>query len=231
MKPKITYRFETPSYPGNIIYVNIIANYSCPNDCLFCGRPRKKSEFKTDNIYEKKAGTNLYLPKSPTINQVMQEIDQEIKPDDQEIAFVGLGEPVLYFQKITEVLTQLNQKYNKPKKRIKTRIDTCGIIIHKHPHAATHLETASLDEIRISLNATNEQDYNQLCQPKVPNAFSHLIKFITECNKTSIDTRVSFVTNFQNQTIKTKSKKEYIEFAQSLGIKKENIILRNYIPI
>ena len=53
---RITYRFETPVYPSNILYVNVISQYHCTNNCRFCSRPRNGIP-DSDNIYEKKAGT------------------------------------------------------------------------------------------------------------------------------------------------------------------------------
>ena len=218
MMTPITYRFTTPRYPGNILYVNIIANYACTNDCLFCSRPRTKSELGKENIYEKKAGTSLYLPRSPSIDEVMGAIDEEIEKEDTEIAFVGLGEPFIYFSKLVKIISSINKQY-----RIKTRIDTNGIV--KDNNAAEQLARAGLDEIRISLNAINEQEYNMLCRPKVKGAFGKLVGFVRQSIETDIETKVSFVVGFDDG----RSQQEYIEFAESLGIPKDDVILRGYV--
>ena len=67
MKGKIAYRFETPVYPSNILYVNLVDNYRCVNNCLFCSRPKKERDIGKPNIYERKAGSFLFLPKTPSI--------------------------------------------------------------------------------------------------------------------------------------------------------------------
>lgn len=220
-KGKIAYRFETPEYPGNILYVNLIAKYSCINDCLFCSRPRTKEDIGKANIYEKKADSFLYLPNSPSIDEIMESIDKEIKKDDEELAIIGLGEPLIYFPKVIEVIKKVKENY-----KIKTRIDTNGLIKCMFDNPTQKLEKAGLDEIRISLNETNKEDYNKLCRPRFKNAYKKLIEFVKECNNSTIDTYVSFVIDF----IKSKSREEYTNYALSLGRKKENIILRKYVP-
>lgn len=225
MKGKIAYRFETPVYPGNILYVNLVGNYRCVNDCLFCSRPRNKEEIGKPNIYEKKAGSFLFLPKAPSIDEIMDSIHAEIKEDDAELAIIGLGEPLIYLPKVVEVIRQVKNKYN-----IKTRIDTNGLVKCMYQNPVGQLEQAGLDEIRISLNAINEPEYNQLCQPQFKEAFCQLVSFVKECLNSSIETKVSFVTDFKSQEVSTRNLEEYIAFAAFLGIDKKNVILRKYVP-
>ncbi|MBU0959007.1 MAG: radical SAM protein [Nanoarchaeota archaeon] len=229
-KGKIAYRFETPFYPGNILYVNLIKNYSCVNNCRFCGRPRNKKEIGKPNIYEKKANSFLYLSKSPSEKLVIEKIKEEIKKNDKEIAFIGLGEPLIYLDKVGRIIKKLKKKYPK----IKTRIDTNGATreINENPlKVAKKLKVAGLDEIRISVNAINEKEYNKLCRPKFKDAFNNLTKFVKKCNKNGINTCVSFILNFRQGGIKSRPKKDYVKFALSLGIRKKNIILRNYLNV
>jgi TatD family-associated radical SAM protein len=226
MQGKVVYRFETPRYPGDILYVNIVARYSCVNDCHFCGRPRKPAEFGRSNIYEKKAGCSLYLESSPSPYRVMREIDREIRPGDKELAFVGLGEPLMRLPAVVEVTRRTKEKYP-----LRTRVDTNGLAKCMHRNPAQRLEAAGLDEIRISLNATNEREYEELCRPKFKDAFPNIVEFVRECAASSIDTHVSFVVNFENGEVKTRAAEEYAAFAESLGIKPEKIIFRDYVPI
>lgn len=224
MKGRIAYRFETPVYPGNILYVNLVDNYRCVNDCLFCSRPRNQEEVGKPNIYERKAGSFLFLPKAPSIDEIMNSIDTEIRENDAELAIIGLGEPLIYLPKVIEVIRQVKSKYN-----IKTRVDTNGLVKCMHQNPVSQLEQAGLDEIRISLNAVNEQEYNQLCRPKFENAFENLVGFVKECVGSSMDTYVSFVVGFNREGLKRRTKEEYAQFAKSLGVKEENIILRDYV--
>lgn len=225
MNGKIVYRFETPIYPANILYVNLIDNYRCMNDCLFCSRPRNQEEIGKPNIYEKKAGSFLFLPQVPSIDEIMASIDTEIRKDDAELAIIGLGEPLIYLPKVVEVIRQVKSRYD-----IKTRVDTNGLVKCMYGGPVKKLEQAGLDEIRISLNAVNEQEYNQLCRPRFKDAFCQLVSFVKECLNSSIETKVSFVTDFKSHEISTRNLEEYIAFAAFLGIDKKNVILRKYVP-
>lgn len=227
---KIAYRFDTPIYPSNILYINLIARYSCVNDCKFCGRPRKEEDIGKSNIYEKKAKAFLYLEKSPSIKFILEEIKEEIKDDDKEIAFIGLGEPLIYLSKILKIVKKLKSDYP----NIRVRIDTNGATkeIDKNPiKVARDLEKAGLDEIRVSVNAINQEEYNLLCCPKFKDAFPKLIEFVKVLSKSRVDTFVSFVVGFKDEILRSRSKEDYMKFALSLGVKKQNIILRDYINI
>ncbi len=216
----ITYRFTTPIYPENILYVNIIPRYSCINDCLFCSRPRHATQQDNKkNVYEKKAGTSLNLAELPSVDAIVHAIEEDIQPTDTELAFVGLGEPLQFLPTIAEVLKQVKRQYN-----IKTRIDTNGLVTNMYPDAVQQL-APYLDEIRISLNAVNSDDYETLCRPKTKDAFKHLVSFVQQCKISGINTCVSFVVEFPL----SKTKEEYKEFAQSLGIAESHIIFRKYI--
>jgi TatD family-associated radical SAM protein len=221
---KIIYRFETPVYPGNILYINLIGKYACTNNCIFCTRPRKQKDIGKPNIYEKKAESLLYLSKSPSVARILNEIKKNIRSDDKEIAIIGLGEPLIYFDKILKLIKSIKSKY-----KIKVRIDTNGQIECYHKDAASKLEEAGLDEIRISLNAVNNNDYDKICRPKRKDAYKKLLKFIDDCNESKIKTFISFVMGFKINGISSKPEKEYIKFAKRLGINKENIILRVFV--
>lgn len=223
---KIAYRFETPIYPGHIVYINLVDNYKCVNDCSFCTRPRTKEDVGKPNIYEQKAGTPLYLEKSPTVDQIMEAVSSEIKEGDQEVAIIGLGEPLIYLPKVAEAIRRIKEKYN-----IKTRLDTNGLVKCMYPNEdpAKLLKQSGLDEIRISLNAVNKTEYDQLCRPKFKNAFENLVSFIGECANSNIDTYVSFVVGFEADGISQRTKQEYQDFAASLGINPDHIIFRDYV--
>lgn len=224
MKGKIAYRFETPIYPANILYVNLVANYNCVNDCLFCTRPRNENEIGKLNIYEKKAGSFLFLPTKPSIDKIMDSINAEIKEDDVELAIIGLGEPLVYLPTVAEVIRKVKEKYN-----IRTRVDTNGLVKCMYDDPAEQLADVGLDEVRISLNAINEEEYVKLCKPKFRDAFSNLTSFIRECVNSSIDTHVSFVVGFNADGITQRTNEEYKSFALSLGVNPQNVIFRNYV--
>jgi GTP 3',8-cyclase len=213
----IVYRFETPEYSGNILYVNVVPKYKCVNECGFCSR--QDAIAGKPNIYEKKTGCSLYLPRKPTIDEVMREIDREIKQDDEEIAIIGLGEPLIYLPTVTEVLNVVNKRY-----KINTRVDTNGLVGCMYDDSIQRLEDVGLSKVSISLNAINQQDYDKLCKPRFDNAWKKLIEAIEECVVSSIDTHTSFVVNFEPM-----DEQELIDFAVSLGVDVDNVHLRDYV--
>ena len=226
MKGAIAYRFETPVYPGNILYVNVVEKYHCTNNCRFCSRPRDGIPGQK-NIYEEKAGVNLYLPEAPTIDKVMRNIRKNIREDDKELAIIGLGEPLHQFDLILKIIEKTKAKYD-----IKTRVDTNGFTFGIGRDVES-LVKAGLDEIRISLNAINKEEYNALCRPIYSIMFNpFLTEFIQDCNKSSIDTFVSFVVNFRDEEtgISTRTREEYIAFAKTLGLDEKQVIIREFVP-
>ncbi|MCF7791099.1 MAG: radical SAM protein [Victivallales bacterium] len=221
MKQKIVYRYDARK---DTVYLNIIGRFACLNSCIFCGKPSEKD---TDYSYpEDVYGEGLYLPESPKIEVVYRQLEYEIEPTDKLLAFVGLGEPLLYFPKVLKIIRKVKQKYN-----LRTKVDTCGLIEPFFSNAAERLAESGLDEIYISLNAVNAEEYNELCRPKIENAFAHLIDFLQRVNKTSIETYVSFILDFQQDGISTRPKKEYLKFAKSLGLKEEQVKWRVYAPV
>ncbi|MBU0666614.1 MAG: radical SAM protein, partial [Nanoarchaeota archaeon] len=147
-----------------------------------------------------------------------------IQKKDTEIAFIGLGEPLMYLPKVIKIIKKIKEKYD-----IKTRVDTNGLVKCMYKDPVKKLVDAGLDEIRISLNAITKKEYDILCRPRFENAFENLISFVKECANSKIYTYVSFVTGFEHEKVKKRTEEEYSKFAESLGIKKENMILRKYV--
>jgi len=221
----LVYRFETPAHPGNILYVNPVHRYQCTNECMHCGRPSLETEGWRPNIYEQKAGTSLFLDRIPSAEEVRRAISCKIKPDDSEVAIIGLGEPLIRLPLALDVIRFAKDGYH-----VSTRVDTNGQagIMYKSP--AVKLAQAGLDEARVSVNAINEPEYVALCRPQFKGAFGKVIEFVHGCIDAGIRTKASFVTGFDDGTVKTRSGDDYLEFAASLGIRPDDVILRPYIP-
>lgn len=214
----ITYRFSNSSHQKKTLYLNIINKYACHNNCIFCKRPTKKEERK-NNPLEKHANHELYLPREPTIQEVMNAIHHNIRDEDEEIAFIGLGEPLMNIDKTANIIKLIKKNYD-----IKTRVTTNGLIRHTIPDAAEVLKKAGLDKINISLNAINSEEYEVLCKSNVTNAFKYMNLFIKDCLKTKIETYVSFVVGLEIKPVRTKT--EYEDYALSLGVAKDKIVFR-----
>jgi len=222
------YRFATPYNPNaRILYVNVIPGYSCPNSCRFCSR--KDAIGGKVNIYERKAGTRLWLQKAPSVEEVMHELDMERERDTKEIAFVGLGEPLLQFELVRDIIVRIRSELGGFEGKI--RIDTNGLVKCWHKgNPACELKEAGLDDIRVSVNAINRNDYVAISRSGYEHAFERLCEFVRDCIEAGIRTRVSFVVGFDDGIVKTRTKEEYLDFAITLGIRLEEVIFRDYEP-
>jgi GTP 3',8-cyclase len=221
----ITYRFSSPAIPSKTLYVNLIARYGCVNDCVFCSRPRDESELGKPNFYEAGAGVSLYLPKSPSTREVMDSISANILEDDKELAFVGAGEPLIYLPKVCDIIKGVKKKH-----KVRVRIDTNGAVKLMFPNPARALAKAGLDEIRISVNALTKDEYNAMCRPSLAGTYKSTLSFVKDCISEGIETKVSFLWGYHQAGLPLRSRRDYLLFAQGLGLKEENVILRQYHP-
>lgn len=224
------YQFETPHGFRGIraatAYVNVVPGYSCPNRCRFCGRIDAVRGIP--NIYEKKAGGRLWLAKAPAAEAIIGEIRKQKTQflAIDEIAFVGLGEPLLQFRLVMEVAGMARAEGF----RGKIRVDTNGLVkCWRDGDPAQELKDAGVDEARISVNAINNEEYALISRPRHKQAFGALCGFVKDCLEAGIRTSTSFVVDFDDGEVKTRAREEYFEFAQSLGVKPENVIFREYV--
>lgn len=255
----VVYSFATPhDRKARTLFINMIPKYECTNNCRFCSR--KDAIKGKKNIYEKKAGTSLFLAKAPENEEIVHKIVAVRKKPfpglggTREIAFVGLGEPLMQFDRVSYAIEALREHGFKGKIRVDTNGNIyasdlrifarcCEGIPINH---AKELKEAGLTDIRISVNATNKADYNALCRPVFrkaligcggqvvrhgsESAFENILAFVKECIGENIRTCVSFVVGFDDGEVRTKSAEEYREFAKTLGVKPENVIIRKYVP-
>ncbi len=227
---KIVYRFrEQYEQEKEIIYVNIIPRYSCINRCLFCHRQDKK-----DNIYEDQVGYPLWLDRRPSPGEVVGALSSVITSSTEEIAFVGMGEPMLHFETLLGSIKSVCRRYPRSSFPYRMRINTNGLIyfLSGRERQVDLLEEAGLDEIRISLNAVDSDDYKKLCRPpqkESRDAFWDAINFVNDCNMSRIKTMVSFVTDYRSDTASSRNPLEYEEFCRSIGIDVSQIIMRKYV--
>lgn len=157
----------TISYPyQNNLYLNIINR--CTNNCTFC---LKKLSWNF-------AGVNLKLTREPSRKEIIEDAIKNYKGESQ-IVFCGIGEPLMRLDDVLAVSQEL-------KKQLKAslRIDTNGQakVLYPQRNVAKELSKV-IDAISISLNAENEEKYNQLCRPVHSNAYPQILEFIKDCRK------------------------------------------------
>jgi MoaA/NifB/PqqE/SkfB family radical SAM enzyme len=182
----LVYSFATPHDRNarKTLFVNMIPQFECVNNCRFCSRADAIAG--RPNIYERKAGTSLYLPAVPTPREIIPEIGKMIRRPNpvlfgldgtREIAIVGLGEPLMNLDDVIQLLWSIKKLNGEDLWWVKTRLDTNGLVnamyapyvfgcselVRRYP--AEELKHAGLDRIRISVNAINSADYNALCRP------------------------------------------------------------------
>ena len=208
----------------NCLFINLIENFSCLSNCQFCGRPRTEAErVGQSNYYEREMGS-LYLDESPKVDDVIKAVAANIKDSDRTISFTGLGEPLLYFNK----LLQITKKLKEILPHLEVKLITSGMVELDNEYIVKGLKDAGLDVIYLSLNAINEIDYNRICKPQINDAFNKLLDLIKQCNSSITETYVSFVVGFSEIDISRQTKQYYIDFANKLGIDEDHIVWRPY---
>lgn len=180
-------------------YINI--TNSCTNACLFCIR----------NIKDDVQGANLLLEKDDAKAQnVIKEIEKVKDKIGDEIVFCGYGEPLIKLEEVKKTAKYLKDNF----KGIKIRINTNGHanLIFKR-NIAKELK-GLIDSISVSLNAQNKELYDEICAPKIENAYEGMKEFACNCAKEGIQTTMSVVTGYKNFNIDAE---ECNKIAESLG--------------
>ena len=153
------------------LYLNITNR--CSNNCRFCIK----------NFRNGLSGFNLKLEKDPTISQVKDQLKEVLNIKNwTEIVFCGFGEPTEKFDLLLEVTRWIKQHYGKP---VKFRVNTNGqgYLLNPNVDVVKELKKAGLDKVSVSLNASNQEVYNTICQPKLNNAFNAVLDFISKAKK------------------------------------------------
>ena len=191
----------------NSLYLNVTNR--CPNSCYFCFRRFKKGirEF------------NLKLEKEPTTEEVIEELQKVINRKNwSEVVFCGFGEPLERLDLVLEV-TRWIKKHNWKTVRVDTNGQ--GYILNKGIDVLNELKMAGVKKVSISLNAHDEQTYNQVCKPLFENAYENILRFIKEAKKEGLETEVTAVTIPEVDFTKIK------KLAEELGVE---FSARKYIP-
>ncbi len=162
---------------GDSLYLNITNR--CPNNCEFCIR----------NIKDGVSGSDLWLLKEPTFQELVNDISMYDLKKYKEVVFCGFGEPTCNLSMISQIAPYLKNT------GCKTRINTNGLanLINKRDDVAK-LIAPYIDSVSISLNASNAQVYQEICRSKFgEDAFYAMLKFAKDCVDAGIDTTMSVV--------------------------------------
>ena len=185
------------------VYVNL--TNACTNSCIFCLRNQK------DDV----CGAEMWHDDKYTLEDIINQFNT-YSPTPSEVVFCGYGEPFLRREMMKAFCKYL--KKNHPE--IKIRVNTNG-----HANAIFKTNVAEefkelIDAVSISLNAANKKDYDEICKPKIPDAYDEVKKFIKACVNANIDVTASIVTGFDK--IHYIDAQECETIAHSLGAKFRN---------
>ena len=179
----LVYSINNEPNPSTV-YVNL--TNACTNSCVFCLREQK------DDV----CGAEMWHDGNYTLEDVIEQFN-EYKPIPQNVVFCGYGEPFLKKDMMKDFAQYLRENYPE----IKIRVNTNG-----HANAVYKTNVAEefkglLDEASVSLNSDNSEQYNEICQPKIENAYDAVKDFLKCCKEVGIKTYASIVTGFDERKI------------------------------
>lgn len=184
------------------IYINL--TNACTNSCVFCLREQK------DDV----CGAEMWHDDNYTLEDVIEQF-KSYRPTPKNVVFCGYGEPFLKKDMMKKFAQYL--KENNPE--IKIRVNTNG-----HANAIYKTNVAEefkglLDEASVSLNSDNSEQYDEICQPKIENAYEAVKDFLKCCREAGIKTYASIVTGFDEREINVENCKK---IAKELGAEFRN---------
>ena len=161
------------------VYINL--TNACTNSCIFCLRNQK------DDV----CGHEMWHDDEYTIDDIINQFNKYTE-SVQEVVFCGYGEPFLRKEMMKEFCKYLRKNYP----QIKIRVNSNG-----HANAIYKTNVAEefkglIDSASISLNASDEDEYDEICKPKIKNAYEEMKKFAEDCVKAGMDVSMSVVTGF-----------------------------------
>lgn len=143
------------------LFINVI--HACPNACMFC------VDFMGDTFF----GFDLKAGRVPSKAQIVAAIESfPRRMDVKEIYFCGIGEPLLRYDVVVETAEYCKSIVGDDGV---VAINTSGTFYINNQRVDF---ASKFDLIQVSLNAENEEKYNQICRPKVAGAYCAMIAFL-----------------------------------------------------
>ena len=182
----------------------------CSNRCKFCIKNFRKGV----------GGFYLELLQEPTSIQIINELKDVLNTKNwTEAVFCGFGEPTERLDLLLEITRWIKRYCGKP---LLFRVNTNGQGYLRNPgrNVIKELKEAGINKVSVSLNASNEKNYADICQPQFENAYNAVVDFIKKA-KNELLVEVTAV-SFSDIDIK-----EIAKITKRLGIKFRR---REYIP-
>lgn len=169
-------------------YINL--TNACTNKCLFCIR-----DLKEDVV-----GANLWLQADNVeAEDVIAQLEAKRESIKDEIIFCGYGEPFLKLEVLKEVAKYIKENFEGTKIRVNTNGHASFVYKRNVPEELKGL----VDEVSISLNAADENLYNELSRPSIEDAYLHMQEFARQCVEAGIKTTMTAVTGFRDYDVDT----------------------------
>ncbi len=151
------------------LYVNMTNR--CPCACSFCIRTHG------DGAY----GSNpLWLEREPTKEEVLEAIVNARVENFKELVFCGYGEPTERIDELIEISQEIKKLYP----NLKIRVNTNGLADLIAGQSVASRFEGCVDELSISLNASNAEDYFELCKPRFGLcSYEAMLKFAKDAMK------------------------------------------------
>ena len=163
------------------VYINL--TNACTNSCIFCLRDQK------DDV----CGSQMWHDDNYKLKDIIEQFEN-YKPTPKQVVFCGYGEPFLKKDMMKSFAEYLRTNYTE----IKIRVNTNGHANYIYKTNVAEEFKNLLDEVSVSLNSDNEKEYDEICNPKIENAYEEVKKFISSCVHAGIKTTASVVSDFDN---------------------------------
>ena len=188
---------------SDTVYVNL--TNACTNSCVFCLREQK------DDV----CGRDMWHDDNYKLEDVIEQF-QSYASSVKEVVFCGYGEPFLKKDMMKDFCNYLRNNYP----QVKIRVNTNGHANAIYRKNVIEEFKGLIDSLSISLNASNQEEYNEICKPKIDNAYNAVKEFTKACSDAGMDVTMSVVTGFDD--IHKINIKTCEEIAQSLGARFRN---------
>ena len=161
------------AYPiRNSLYLNL--TNACTDRCLFCSLSDEQF-WKGEGTSPFVKGHHLRMAADPSAEEVLADAGDPSRYE--EVVFCGYGEPAIRLKVLTQVGRRLKEK---GAKWIRLNTNGHGNLIHKRPIAAEL--KGVVDEVSVSLNTPNAQQYLEICRPVYGlETYDSIKEFIRQC--------------------------------------------------
>ena len=164
---------------GGGLYANI--TNKCPDRCEFCIR------YMVDSLG---GADSLWLKREPTMEEILELLDQWDLSKFEELVFCGYGEPT---ERLSELIETAEYARSKAP-GLKIRLNTNGLSDLINGRDTLPELSSVLDRISIRLNAKGPEEYLALCHPRFGiGAFEAMLDFTRRAKECIPDVTMSVV--------------------------------------